>query len=206
VGKDSCTELRGRPEDDINTESFPGANELQLHVIKQLRQSAEIYNIATPERFEAQELATNAGIVESLADDHWIQELQTWESIVWAGHQLDIADYAIGATVRNPSAEKLILPPSTSEEKRLCKMQKMRKPGGFVNINVFGLVFTVAVATTIVICDLVLLRFLIYIRKYIAPLAPRLDRWFQDGIYQLQRRAHEAQGMLNNLLNFRERD
>jgi hypothetical protein len=56
------------------------------------------------------------------------------------------------------------------------------------------LVFTIVVATTIVLVDLTLLRFLGFLLKYNHGLAPRIDRWVQDGIFQLQRRAHEAQG------------
>jgi hypothetical protein len=61
------------------------------------------------------------------------------------------------------------------------------------NINFFGFLFTVIASGTIVLTDLVLLRSLLYLRKYKTRLSPRLDRWLQDGIYQLQRRAQEAQ-------------
>lgn len=42
--------------------------------------------------------------------------------------------------------------------------------------------------------DLVLLRSLVHLRRYTSGLAPRIDRWLQDGIFQLTRRAYEAQG------------
>lgn len=46
----------------------------------------------------------------------------------------------------------------------------------------------------IVFLDLVLLRFLIFLRNAKKAPAPRLDRWIQDGVFQLQRRAYEARG------------
>lgn len=42
--------------------------------------------------------------------------------------------------------------------------------------------------------DLVLLRSLLHLRKYKPWLGRRVDRWLQDGIFQLQRRAQEAHG------------
>lgn len=129
--KDSCTELRGAPLWDINTETFPKANKLQLSILKLLRQTTE-FHAGAFERYEAQQLATMAGTITSLPDNHWITELKMWESIAWAGIQISITDYAIGPTIRDSLAEDIFLPPSTNEEKKLCTMQKMRKPGGFV--------------------------------------------------------------------------
>lgn len=42
------------------------------------------------------------------------------------------------------------------------------------------------------LADLVVLKFLIYLKQPRAVLAPRIDRWIQDGVFQLQRRAYEA--------------
>lgn len=62
------------------------------------------------------------------------------------------------------------------------------------NIHVFALAFIITFAFTIMFIDITLLRFLIYLSKFRRTLSPRIDRWIQDGIYQLQRRAYEAQG------------
>jgi hypothetical protein len=59
---------------------------------------------------------------------------------------------------------------------------------------VFGLVFTITICSSITLADLLLLRSLILWRKLKKSAAPRLDRWIQDGVYQLQRRAYEASG------------
>jgi hypothetical protein len=42
--------------------------------------------------------------------------------------------------------------------------------------------------------DIVLLKFLIYLGKFRRALSPRIERWIQDGVLQLQRRAYEAHG------------
>jgi hypothetical protein len=62
------------------------------------------------------------------------------------------------------------------------------------NINVFALAFILSFSITITVLDLILLRFLIYLSKFLAALSPRIDEWIQDGVYQLQRRAYEAHG------------
>ena len=62
------------------------------------------------------------------------------------------------------------------------------------NINVFGLVFVVTLSSVIVLIDITMLKFLIFLSKFRRALAPRIDRWIQDGALQLQRRAYESQG------------
>jgi hypothetical protein len=49
---------------------------------------------------------------------------------------------------------------------------------------------TFAVLLTLV--DLVLLKFIIFFKSSRKVLAPRIDRWIQEGVFQLQRRAFEA--------------
>jgi hypothetical protein len=39
-----------------------------------------------------------------------------------------------------------------------------------------------------------MLRFLVYLSQFRKALTPRIDRWIQDGVFQLQRRAYEAEG------------
>lgn len=93
----------------------------------------DLFDISLPTRYSAQdELSTFDGVIAALPTDQWIHELQSWESIVWATHQVILADYAIGPAVRDPLSESIVLPPTNSGGKQLCGMQKMRKPGGFV--------------------------------------------------------------------------
>jgi hypothetical protein len=62
------------------------------------------------------------------------------------------------------------------------------------NINVFGLSFIVAFSALVAILDIFILKFMIYLSRFRAALSPRIDRWIQDGIWQLQRRAYEGEG------------
>jgi hypothetical protein len=42
-----------------------------------------------------------------------------------------------------------------------------------------------------------LLKFLIYLSRFRRQLGPRIERWIQDGVWQLQRRAYEGEGQRN---------
>jgi len=135
----------------------------------------------------------------------------TQDARVWATLQGLISDYAIGPKAYDDVADKYVDPPQTPGEIALCHSQKMIKAGGFAyvalnsetrndglpysrNINVFGLAFITAVSCTFMLLDYFILRFLIYMQRFRTQLAPRIDRWIQDGALQLQRRAHEAHG------------
>ncbi|PVH98771.1 hypothetical protein DM02DRAFT_657011 [Periconia macrospinosa] len=62
------------------------------------------------------------------------------------------------------------------------------------NINVFALAFVITLCVAVTVLDLVLLKFLVFWHKFRGLLAPRIDSWIQDGIFQLQRRGYEAYG------------
>jgi hypothetical protein len=52
--------------------------------------------------------------------------------------------------------------------------------------------FVVATTLFFAIIDIVLLKFLIHLSTFRKALSPRIERWVQDGVLQLQRRAYEA--------------
>ena len=60
-------------------------------------------------------------------------------------------------------------------------------------MNVFALVFLTTFASLISLFSMGVLRFCIFMARFRKALAPRIDRWVQDGVFQLQRRAFEAQ-------------
>jgi hypothetical protein len=62
------------------------------------------------------------------------------------------------------------------------------------NVSVFGLAFIITFSTVIFVLNTFILRFCIFLSRFRRALAPRLDRWVQDGVFQLQRRAFDAQG------------
>ena len=46
----------------------------------------------------------------------------------------------------------------------------------------------------VVLLDMILLRFLILLARFRRAPTPRINRWIQDSVLQLQRRAYEAEG------------
>jgi hypothetical protein len=60
------------------------------------------------------------------------------------------------------------------------------------NINVFGISFLMAFTLTISIFNLTFQRCYLFVKRKQEKLTPRLDRWVQDGVFQWQRRAFEA--------------
>lgn len=56
------------------------------------------------------------------------------------------------------------------------------------------MVFVITVSIFFAIVDILLLRVLIFLDKLRPVLSPRIERWIQDGVLQLQRRAYEAHG------------
>ena len=134
------------------------------------------------------------GIRNTLPNNQWKIEAVHQDSFVWAVIQILLTDYAIGAGAYDPAPHKAVEVPNTPAQKALCSSIRMRKPGGFANINVLGLSLVLTLSCFFMILDLFLLRFLVYLSRFRRALAPRIDRWIQDGVFQLQRRAYQAHG------------
>lgn len=75
--------------------------------------------------------------IVALPDDQWAIEMGRFKAHALAGLQIAVADYAIGAKVRDPLAGPYTRQPETAGEKQLCGMQKMRKSGGFALVAPF---------------------------------------------------------------------
>jgi hypothetical protein len=52
--------------------------------------------------------------------------------------------------------------------------------------------FVIGMALFFTMVDIVVLRFFVYHSKFRQALSPRIERWIQDDVLQLQRRAYEA--------------
>lgn len=63
---------------------------------------------------------------------------------------------------------------------------------GARNINVFALAFVITFCVVVTALDLILLKFLVFWRRFRGLSALRVEAWIQDGTFQLQRRAFEA--------------
>ncbi|KAF2470133.1 uncharacterized protein BDR25DRAFT_370147 [Lindgomyces ingoldianus] len=174
---------------------YPGASPIQLAALRLLVSTNLVYGIFAGLDSGLKSSALSAdGFVVSLPDDQWINEVISLEQYVWGSLQTVISGYAVGPQVRDESAEEFVRKNMTNGERGLCGLQRMRKSGGFVNINVFGLAFIITFSLAISMLDFFLLKLLIVLTRFRRIMAPRLDRWIQDGVLQLQRRAYEASG------------
>ncbi|KAH7125183.1 hypothetical protein B0J11DRAFT_605443 [Dendryphion nanum] len=124
------------------------------------------------------------------SDTQWASDLEWWVSNILAILQIAVSDHAIGRNIRS---KEPFIPPKMDMEKVLCEMQKMRKPGKFANINYFGLIFIIIVSSLIIILDLTIVQILLLVRRFTRWKGIKLNRWIQDSILHLQRRAFEAQ-------------
>lgn len=79
--------------------------------------------------------------------------------------------------------------PITSQLSRFTFANKPRS-----NINVFGLTFLVTTCCVLSALDLLILKILIFLKRFRRALGPRIEQWIQDGIFQILRRALEAHG------------
>ncbi|KAF2020984.1 hypothetical protein BU24DRAFT_487495 [Aaosphaeria arxii CBS 175.79] len=190
---DQCTELAGFPESPVIPE-LKNASDVQKSILKVSLVASILFDYTNKGGgLKASDYVDTGGRVMSHPDNLWLRELSTWESHTWAASQIVFADYAMGPKNRNSMAKSV--EPKTPGEKQLCGSLKVHKPGGFVNINYFGLVFILTIATFVTVVDLVLLRLLIVLKSFRpAAISARIDRWLQDGVWQLQRHAYEGHG------------
>lgn len=190
---DLCTPLQGLPS-VVDKNTWPEANDLQLVMLQLIRDANLEMDVTTAPLYDytqAGELIQK-GEIPRLPDDQWKIETIGWEALAYTGIQIRLSDYAIGPKVRDPAADVYMEAPTTPAEKELCGSMKMRKSGGFANINVFGLTFIITFSFLMSIFNILLLRFMIFLSRFRRALAPRLDRWVQDGVFQLQRRAFDS--------------
>lgn len=116
---------------NIDFSMFPGANGVQRTILRLLATSSWVFNMATvPTDLLAGSLE-NPDREQGLPDDQWIRELTRWQHQILASLQVAFIDYAIGPEHRDTAAGDHI-GPENEFEKRLCKMQKMRKSGDVV--------------------------------------------------------------------------
>ncbi|KAJ4992126.1 hypothetical protein SVAN01_02447 [Stagonosporopsis vannaccii] len=201
--EDYCTDLNELPLSvylgdlplpaNIDFSKFPGANGIQRTILRLLATSSYAFNMATVPTDLLAGSFENPDREEGLPDDQWIRELTRWQRQILASLQVAFLDYAIGPRNRDTAAG-VHIEPENEFEKQLCGMQKMRKSGDVVNINVFGFSFIVAVSVFFAILDITILRIMIYLTRFRRALGLRIDRWIQDGVWQLQRRAYEGEG------------
>ncbi|KAF2645509.1 hypothetical protein P280DRAFT_531672 [Massarina eburnea CBS 473.64] len=193
--QDFCTSLSGLPGKSTNF--TPEASETQALILQLIRDAAEAVSISYGASSALPLVASDSlyqGISDQLLDGQWKKEVVAWESLAWTGIQIWLSNYAVGLFVHDPELENSTIAPSTNAEKGLCGAMKMKKAGGFANINVFGLSFIITFTVTISILEVSILRFLIFLSKFRRALSPRIEHWINDGVFQLQRRVFYFNG------------
>ncbi|KAJ4302760.1 hypothetical protein N0V90_001651 [Kalmusia sp. IMI 367209] len=195
VKEDYCTELGPSPSPEDTSNEWPEATPVQHSIIQLLLSINRITNSnRSPHLNNLRASKTvQIGISPGLPDDQWVQEIIGWEAFVWSGYQTMLTTSVIGPKVFDESGDDYRDSPTDAGDKQLCQSLKMRKAGGFANVNVFALIFLTTFSVVITLFNILILRFCIFLSKFRAALAPRIERWVQDGIFQLQRRAFEAE-------------
>jgi len=95
--------------------------------------------MASTRALQANRLAISGiASIESLPEDHWMQEVLAWEKFIWASLQITVSDYAIGYGNIEPTAETRFGTNLTEGEQQLCNAQKMVKSGGFACVILHG--------------------------------------------------------------------
>jgi len=127
-----CTDLGPARQPSDLYKLLPEANGVQKAILALLAQARDIRAVYDSNNYQADESRGGYPYIESLPDDQWVRELKRWESAVWAVLQMAIRNYATGLSLSEASEKQIYTLAKTESEKKLCGMQKMRKPGGFV--------------------------------------------------------------------------
>ncbi|KAH8733180.1 hypothetical protein GQ44DRAFT_754658 [Phaeosphaeriaceae sp. PMI808] len=191
---DYCTSLTGSPLNEF-TETIPNLKPVQRRLLQLLRSTSRLFGIEHGAQWKniLASSFVNGRSSSGLPDNQWIKEIIAWESQVWASYQTLLSTAIIGPSVFDEFSKEYTEPVADEGDRKMCQSLKMRKAGGFTNINVFALIFTICFSLIITISNSLILRFFVFMTRFRAALAPRIDHWVQDGVYQLQRRAFEAQ-------------
>lgn len=88
-------------------------------------------DIGVPSSLDISSLVQGILIQDTLPNNQWITELKKWESWVLAGLQIAFTDFATGER-RDPTTINDTTASEIPAQKYPCRMQKMRKSGGFV--------------------------------------------------------------------------
>lgn len=191
--KTLCSELTGLPG-NVSELGFLGASGLQLEVLNALIIIGRIHSTMSTQKLRVSDFqgASGGEISTPIPDNQWSIEFTGWQNHAWAAHQIAVAGFATGIKRLAPTAEYARKPVATQPKSQLCNIIKMRKTGDVANINVFAIIFIVIVSSVIVALDILLLRDLIFLDSLKKTLSPIIDRWIQEDVYHLQRRAYEA--------------
>jgi hypothetical protein len=113
-------------------DNFPQANELQLAILQHsVTANALVSGVSFARNLNISKALDNIQS-QGMPADQWEYEVRRWETIGWTAYQIFLTDHATGAGSRDPDADPYLKQPTTAGEKQFCKVQKAKKPGGFV--------------------------------------------------------------------------
>ncbi|KAI8940468.1 hypothetical protein NX059_004153 [Plenodomus lindquistii] len=111
---------------------FPEASEIQKSLLRLLTFSSYIRDLNEADTCLAEPMMNRGNFkIDTIRDDWWKTEMLNHEHEVWIAWQILISQYVISPGVSDPLAAAYYVKPSTTAEKRLCGVQKMKKSGEF---------------------------------------------------------------------------
>ena len=126
-----------------------------------------------------------------IPSNQWQIEVEAWVQFLLAVTQTTIPHIAAGPGIMRSDFDRLAEPLMWPG---LCSSQRMGAPDGFSNINVFALVFVVALCACIILTNMTLVPTLKYIHGRNGQNSLRMKSWIQDSILHVQRKAYEGAG------------
>ncbi|OCL12106.1 hypothetical protein AOQ84DRAFT_334819 [Glonium stellatum] len=214
--ENQCSPLLGGL--DMNSR-LPGENDKQYNTRNWILGATTIVDLVTAlESLGATSLASRTtlvdGVQSSLPSNQWQFDVERWTNITLAAWQGSVVDTAIGPANQNLIAEGWWMTPSSNNSdffggaeaitigQSLCRNQKV-KSTAYSNFSVFGLSFTFMVGGFIIILNYTLEPIVSWVQKRhrsgFGDYA-KLE-WYSNGVFQLQRLAHEELGFGSDWVN-----
>jgi hypothetical protein len=124
-----CSKLSYLPA-TVEGAGLKNLTDLQTEVLKVIIYASFIFDMSD---FPYLRVNSDAHRVDGIGPEQWIEELEGWETSVWAGLRLAVLDHAIGPQMRLRDLNNTIgiHMANTTAEKALCQSQRMHKASGF---------------------------------------------------------------------------
>ncbi|KAJ9151962.1 Cytochrome p450 protein [Pleurostoma richardsiae] len=144
----------------------------------------------------SQALLSRTGLAEGrqgpLPDNQWQLDVQFWHSVQLASIQAAMVNAALGPP--NEEVKQFFRGPATKEETQLCHNQKVLSTA-YVSFSIFGLCFTLALGSLVVIASYVLDPIMACLRRRYGMKQYEQLEWATNEVFQIQRLAHEEIGI-----------
>lgn len=129
---------------------------------------------------------------DALPNNQWTIEVSSWMATSLARLQALAVQYATGPpTVTD---KNLIQPPSSKEEKSMCRAQKVRSASGTISFSVLGVAIILIVGTILISLSLLLSTIVCELRRKYQYKDHKRIQYLLDEKLQLHRLAYEEAG------------